>query len=190
MIDTIRKCLAQEATALQTVADSVDESTWIPFVYELSACSGHDIFTGVGKSGIVAHKIASSFNSLSVIAFHLDPLAMLHGDLGALTSDDIVVMLSNSGETDILLEVARNVLHRGNRLFAIIGNVHSSLARIANRSIIVETTEAGPFGLIPSTSCIAMMAVGDALLCALAEIRESTSDQLKHNHPQGFISTV
>lgn len=187
MIPTIKKCISQEAASLQVIADQIDENSYLSFLNELDTCKGHLIFTGVGKSGIVAQKTASSFCSLGIHSIHLDPLAMLHGDLGAIADDDMCVILSNSGETIILLELAQHLTALGIPVLSITGNSHSSLSRLSKHCISFSSNEAGPFGVVPSTSCIAMMAIGDGLLCALSERKKITKDSLQLYHPGGNI---
>ncbi len=187
MIPTIKKCILQEASSLQAVADQIDETSYLSFLHELEACKGHIIFTGVGKSGIVAKKIASSFCSLGIHSIYLDVLAMLHGDLGTVADNDLCVILSNSGETDIVLELVRHLTKLGIPILSITGNADSSLSSMSKHYISFSTNEAGPFGIVPSTSCIAMMAIGDGLLCALSERKKISKEALLLYHPCGDI---
>ena len=108
MIDILKKCLQEEAQALMEVAKSIDDS-YIEFAKEIAGCKGKIFFTGVGKSFIVASKIAGTFSSIGISSIPLNPLPMLHGDLGILDTDDLVIFLSNSGETDILKDVLKCV---------------------------------------------------------------------------------
>ncbi len=185
-IARIQQCLIEEAEALKTIAKQVDES-YLDVLNLISGCSGKCCFTGVGKSFIVASKIASSFCSLGVCSIAIDPLRLLHGDLGSLSKEDIVFALSNSGETEILLQAMKLVKGMNLKIISMTGNAKSSLAYMSDCHILVETTEAGPFGLVPSTSTTAMMAVGDALLSGLVEKEQITIERFKEYHPGGTL---
>lgn len=179
-------CLDAESEALLNAKKSIDESL-IDALKVLSGCKGKRLFTGVGKSFIVAEKIASSFCSMGYASFAIDPLRLMHGDLGALSKDDIVVAVSNSGETEILLQLIKHMKDNGLPIISIVGNKKSTLTKLSDHSIVVETKEAGPFGLIPSTSTTVMMAIGDAMLCGLVEMDNRTIDVFINNHPAGSI---
>jgi len=185
-IEVIKQCLLKEADALKTLAEQADES-YLEVLELISNCNGKCCFTGVGKSFIVASKIASSFCSLGYCSIAIDPLRLLHGDLGALSKDDIVFALSNSGETKILLHALNLIAGMNIKIISITGNANSSLAKMSSCHILVETTEAGPFGLVPSTSTTSMMAIGDALLCGLVEINGITIERFMEFHPGGTI---
>lgn len=182
----IKQCLLEEAEALKTLVNQVDES-YFDVLKLISNCKGKCCFTGVGKSFIVASKIASSFCSLGYCSIAIDPLRLLHGDLGALSKDDIVFALSNSGETEILLQALKLVSGMGLKIISMTGNANSSLAKMSNSHILVETKEAGPFGLVPSTSTTVMMAMGDALLCGFVEMKGLTIDSFREFHPGGNL---
>ena len=189
MLDIIKKCLIEEANALTEISQNLDDS-FIAFAYKISECKGKIFFTGVGKSLIVASKIAGTFSSIGIPSIPLNPLPMLHGDLGALDKNDIVIILSNSGETDILKEVLKCTGKSGIKTLAITGNKASSIAQASEASIEVKTQECGPFGLVPTTSTTAMMAVGDALACVLVEIKGLTVEDFYRNHPEGTLSKL
>ncbi len=187
MIDILRKCLVEAAQALIEISNNLDDS-FIGFAEEIAGCKGKVFFTGVGKSYIVSSKIAGTFASIGISSIPLNPLPILHGDLGVLDSDDIVIFMSNSGETDILKEVIRCVHSLGVRTLSITGNKFSYIAQTTYKTIEVKTRECGPFGLIPSTSTTAMMAVGDALACLLVKIKGLTIEAFYRNHPEGELS--
>ena len=187
MLDIIRKCLLEEAKALTEISQNIDDS-YIAFAQMIADCKGKIFFTGVGKSFIVASKIAGTFSSIGISSIPLNPLPMLHGDLGILDKDDIVIALSNSGETDILKEVLDCIRKSEIKTLAITGNNASSIAQASEVSIEVNTCECGPFGLVPTTSTTAMMAVGDALACALVAIKGLTVEDFYRNHPEGVLS--
>lgn len=185
-LEAIKRCLLEEAETLKALAEQVDEP-YEKALNLISNCSGKCCFTGVGKSFIVASKIASSFCSIGNCSIAIDPLRLLHGDLGALSKDDIVFALSNSGETEILLQALELVAGMELKIISMTGNVNSSIAKMSNCHILVETTEAGPFGLVPSTSTTAMMAMGDALLCGFVEMKGITIDRFRVFHPGGNL---
>lgn len=166
MIDAIKTCLLGESEAITKLANSIDDRI-IPFLDELSSCRGKLLFTGVGKSLMVARKIASSFSSVGYPSLDVDPLRLLHGDLGALSQDDLIVAISNSGETDILVSALKNARRLGVKVLSITGNSGSTVAGLSSSHILVAADEAGAFGLVPSSSTTAVMALGDALLCGL-----------------------
>lgn len=186
VLKRIQECLHEEADALKAASEKVDGS-YLKALNLISSCSGKCCFTGVGKSFIVASKIASSFCSIGYCSIAIDPLRLLHGDLGALSKDDIVFALSNSGETKILLQALSLIDRMDVKIISMTGNSNSSLAKMSNCHILVETTEAGPFGLVPSTSTTAMMAMGDALLCGYVEMNGITIDSFREFHPGGTI---
>ena len=182
----IKRCLLEEAEALKALADQADES-YLEVLNLISNCNGKCCFTGVGKSFIVASKIASSFCSLGYCSIAIDPLRLLHGDLGALSKEDLVFALSNSGETKILLHAMKLIEAMNIKIISITGNANSSLAQMSRCHVEVKTTEAGPFGLVPSTSTTAMMAIGDALLSGVVEMNGITVERFMEFHPGGTL---
>lgn len=181
------ECLRKEAEALNNIADSISSQS-IEFAETISKCKGKIVFTGVGKSFIVASKISGTLSSIGVSSIAINPLSMLHGDLGFLDSEDTVIALSNSGETEILIEVLNCVKTLNVRILSITGNIHSRIAMMSHKSVEIQTEEAGPFGLVPTTSTTAMMAYGDALACLLVEILGLTLADFHRNHPNGELS--
>ncbi len=187
LIQTMKECLYKEAQTIKDTLESIDESS-IDFAMEISQCTGKVVFTGVGKSFIVASKIAGTLSSIGVSSIAVNPLSMLHGDLGFFDSEDLLVALSNSGETEILLEFMKCVRKKGVGLLSITGNKSSNLAKGSKVTIEIKTKEAGPFGLVPTSSTTAMMAYGDALACALVELKGATIEDFFNNHPEGELS--
>ncbi len=189
MITDIKTCLKSEAQALIALSNSIDEGI-IPFLDYLSTCKGKLFFTGVGKSLMVARKIASSFSSVGIASIEVDPLRLLHGDLGLLSSDDLIIAISNSGETDILVAALQNAKRLGVELLAITGNTNSSIAKMAASHILVKTDEAGAFGLVPSSSTTLVMALGDAILCGLIERNHISVNEFFRYHPGGELGRM
>lgn len=186
MINEIISCLNSEAKTLINLADKIDDSI-TPFIDTLSLCKGKRCFLGVGKSQLVAQKIASSFSSLGYASINLDPLMILHGDLGFLSKDDIIIAISNSGETDVLISAIKHAQSLGVEILSISGNCNSTLAKMSSHHVLVKTEEAGPFGIVPSSTTTAVMALGDALLCGLAKRDELTINDFLRFHPGGEI---
>lgn len=151
-------------------------------------CQGKIIVTGVGKSGHVGAKIAATLASTGTPAFYINPLDVYHGDLGVMTDKDVVLALSNSGQTDELLRFIPMVLHMHIPIIAMTGNEHSLLAKYSNAHIKVWVKkEACPLNLAPTSSTTAALAMGDALAIALMEIRDFKPRDFAQFHPGGEL---
>lgn len=187
MISEIKRCLMEEAQAIINLVDNINEDDIIPFLDILSNCKGKRCFTGVGKSLMVARKIASSFSSIGYSSIEVDPLRLLHGDLGFLSKDDLLIAISNSGETDSLVSALQYVKSLGVEIVSITGNEASSIARMSSCHLTVSTHEAGAFGLVPSSSTTAVMALGDALLCGLIKRDRLGVSVFYRYHPEGEL---
>src|SRR5437773_1065651 len=154
----------------------------------LTDCKGKIVLLGVGKSGIIAQKIAATMTSSGTAAIHLHPSDALHGGLGILTSNDVVIMLSNSGETDELLQLLPYVKRRNVPLIAIVGKLKSTLAERADAVIDASVDqEACPLNLAPTASTTVALAIGDALAMTLMRARGLTEDDFASNHPAGQL---
>ena len=154
----------------------------------IMACRGKVILTGVGKSGHIAAKIAATFSSTGTPAFYINPLDVFHGDLGVMTSDDVVIGISNSGQTDELLRFVPFLLESKIPLMGISGNADSLLARNATIHLTVKVEqEACPLNLAPTSSTTATLAMGDALACALIEARQFRERDFARFHPGGSL---
>jgi len=154
----------------------------------LAKCKGKIVLLGVGKSGIIAQKVAATMTSSGTAAIYLHPSDALHGGLGILTPDDVVVMLSNSGETDELLQLMPYVKRRNVPLVVIVGNIKSTLAQRADA--VLDTSvdeEACPLNLAPTTSTTVALAMGDALAMTLMRAKGLTEDDFASNHPAGQL---
>lgn len=154
----------------------------------LSRCRGKIIVTGVGKSGLVAQKIAATFSSTGAPAVFLDPTQALHGGLGLIQALDVVVAIGKSGESDELNALLPHLSRRRAKIVAITANPRSTLARQA--SIVLETPiaeEACPLNLAPTSSTTAALAVGDALAVALMKVRNFKAEHFAFNHPAGRL---
>jgi len=155
---------------------------------ELLACRGRVICTGMGKSGHIATKIAATLASTGTAAFFLHPGEASHGDLGMVKDMDVVLALSNSGETEEILTIVPALKRQGNRIVAMTGRADSRLARLADVHLDASVPEeACPLGLAPTSSTTAALVLGDALAVALLEARGFTAEDFARSHPAGSL---
>ena len=181
------QCLQDEAQALLELIPQLDEN-FDKAVDMISKCHGKVIVTGVGKSGHVGAKIAATLASTGTPAFYINPLDVYHGDLGVMTKDDVVLALSNSGQTDELLRFIPMVLHMQVPIIAMSSNPQSLLAKYSNAHITVKVKkEACPLNLAPTSSTTAALAMGDALAIALMQIRNFKPNDFAQFHPGGEL---
>lgn len=190
-ISKVRKyasqCLTDEAQALLDLIPQLDEH-FDKAVDMIFHCKGKVIVTGVGKSGNIGAKIAATLSSTGTPAFFINPLDVYHGDLGVMTQDDVVLALSNSGQTDELLRFLPMVLHMKVPVVAMSGNPESLLAKYSNAHITVKVAkEACPLNLAPTSSTTAALAMGDALAIALMQIRGFKPRDFAQFHPGGEL---
>ncbi len=181
------QCLKDEAEALIDLIPQLDEN-FDRAVEMMYRCRGKIIVTGVGKSGNIGAKIAATLSSTGTPAFFINPLDAYHGDLGVMTPDDIVLALSNSGQTDELLRFIPMVLHMHVPIIGMSGNPDSLLAKYSNVHIKVWVKkEACPLNLAPTSSTTAVLAVGDALAVALMQVRDFRPKDFAQFHPGGEL---
>jgi len=182
-----RDVLATEARAIAALADRLGE----PFVAAVALmmnCRGRVVVSGIGKSGHIARKLAATLASTGTPAFFVHPAEASHGDLGMITPDDVVVMLSNSGETDELMLLTPHLKRQGAAIIALTGNDASSLAQSADVHLDAAVdAEACPLGLAPTASTTAALALGDALALALLDARGFSVDDFARAHPGGSL---
>ena len=184
---TAIKCLQDEAQILLDQIPSIDDQ-FLKAVDLLYNCKGKVVVTGVGKSGHIGAKIAATFSSTGTPSFYVNPLDLYHGDLGVVTGDDIVIAISNSGQTDELLRIIPNMLERDIPIIGVSGNSQSLLAKYANAHILLRVKrEATPLGLAPTSSTTATLALGDALACCLIVARQFTASDFARFHPGGSL---
>lgn len=181
------QALKEESDALLGLVPQLDEN-FDHAVKMMFECKGKIIVTGVGKSGNVGAKIAATLASTGTPAFFINPLDVYHGDLGVMTSDDVVLALSNSGQTDELLRFIPMVLHMNVPIIAMTGNENSLLAKYSNAHIKVWVKkEACPLNLAPTSSTTAALAMGDALAIALMRVRDFKPKDFAQFHPGGEL---
>lgn len=186
--EKVVKLLQLEAEAINRTAQTLDRESVERAVDLLVCCDSKVIITGVGKSGVIAQKIAQTMTSTGTIAVFVHPSDALHGSLGVISRGDVVIALSNSGETDEILLILPAIKQRKLSLIAIVGNTRSTLAR--NADIVLDASvdkEACPLNLAPTTSTTVALAIGDALAMTLMEAKNLTAEDFAANHPGGRL---
>ncbi|WP_405599050.1 MULTISPECIES: KpsF/GutQ family sugar-phosphate isomerase [unclassified Pseudoalteromonas] len=176
-----------ERQALSDIAQYVDENFHqaCQLIYD---CKGRTIVIGMGKSGHIGNKIAATLASTGSPAFFVHPGEASHGDLGMITKNDVVMLLSNSGETSEVLNIIPVLKRLGAKMIAMTGNEKSTMATLANVHVCIKVEqEACPLGLAPTASTTATLAMGDAIAVALLEARGFTADDFALSHPGGSL---
>jgi arabinose-5-phosphate isomerase len=187
LLDTAKRVLRLETEGLMALSDSLDE-TFTETLCLLSAMQGRAVVTGMGKSGHIAHKIAATMASTGTPAFFVHPGEASHGDLGMITSGDVVIALSFSGETAELADLVAYTKRFDIPLVGITGSGASALAEAASVALVLpDLNEACPMGLAPTTSTTAMLALGDALAVAMLERKGFSPDDFQIFHPGGKL---
>ncbi len=190
-MSALTRCLQEEAGAIATAADRLQSDQVEHALALLERCADRKaklVITGVGKSGIVARKIAATFSSIGLMALYLNPLDALHGDLGVVAPDDVCLLLSNSGETTELLAILPHLIRRGTARIALVGRSESSLA--SGSDVVLEASvdkEVCPLNLAPTASTAVAMAIGDALAAVWMERRGISPADFASNHPAGSL---
>ena len=187
ILNQAKEVLHIEADGIAGVIDRLDES-FVKMVNLIHASKGRVIVTGIGKSGIVARKIVATLNSTGTRSLFLHPVEAMHGDLGMVSSDDIIIALSNSGETDELNMLIPSLKKIGCPLIAFTGQLDSALGRQSD--IVIDAgvdREACPLGLAPTASTTALLAVGDALAVTLIRKRNFKASDFRQCHPGGSL---
>lgn len=180
--------LRLEADAIARTANNLAEGEVRRVVGFLAGCKGKIVIVGVGKSGIIAQKIAATMTSTGSAALHLHPSDALHGGIGIINADDVVMILSNSGETDEIIELLPALKRRRVPIIGLVGKLSSTLARQADAVLDASVDqEACPLNLAPTTSTTVALALGDALAMTLMQVKGLTSDDFAINHPAGQL---
>jgi arabinose-5-phosphate isomerase len=187
IIDVARKVLKTEAEAVNAMVDKIG-SNFEKAVEIIYQSKGRVVVTGMGKSGLVGKKIAATLASTGTPAFSLHPAEATHGDLGMVTSDDVIIAISNSGETEEIIELIPFFKRFNVHLISVTGNPESSLSKASDVTLDVSVKEeACPFGIVPTASTTATMAMGDALAVALLMRRGFKEQDFAFFHPGGKI---
>ena len=185
--DTAVKCLKDEAQALLELIPNID-GDFDKAVDIVLQCKGKLIVTGVGKSGHIGAKIAATLSSTGTPSFFINPLDVFHGDLGVIQPGDVVLAISNSGQTDELLRFLPYLLENHIPVIGMSGNPESLLAQYSSAHLnIAVSREACPLNLAPTSSTTASLAMGDALACALMEARNFQASDFAQYHPGGTL---
>ncbi|MGA9335739.1 MAG: KpsF/GutQ family sugar-phosphate isomerase [Rudaea sp.] len=176
-----------EALAIGALKEQINDA-FLCACQLMFECPGRVVVSGMGKSGHIARKIAATLASTGTPAFFVHPGEASHGDLGMITRKDVVLALSNSGETDELLTILPTIKRQGIPLIVMTGNAHSSLAEMSDVHLDVSVpAEACPLGLAPTASTTAALVMGDALAIALLEARGFTDEDFARSHPAGSL---
>ena len=187
ILDTAREVLTTEAEAILRIREMLN-GEFVCAVEAILTCNGKVILTGMGKSGIIAKKIAATLASTGTPSFFLNPGEAFHGDLGMISKEDIVIALSYSGETDEVLRIVPFLHENGNRLIAVTGNAESALAKNSDIHLDAKVErEECVLHLAPTSSTTAQIALGDALACAVMKMRNFTSQDFARLHPGGSL---
>jgi len=187
LIDAAKKVLTIEALSIQELKDRINED-FIRAVEIIHNSKGRVVITGIGKSGLVGRKIAATLASTGTPSFFMHPAEASHGDLGMVTEDDVVIAISNSGETDEILRLIPYLKYFNVKIIALTGNPQSTLAKQADVVLDVSVKEeACPFGFIPTASTTVTMAMGDAIAVALIMRNGFKKEDFAVFHPGGSL---
>lgn len=186
-LELARKVLTIEAREIEALAKRLDTS-FDAAVQLILQCKGRVVVSGMGKSGHVGNKIAATFASTGTPAFFMHPAEASHGDLGMITADDVVIALSNSGESDEILNILPTIKRLGAKVISITGGANSTLAKESHIHLSAEVSqEACPLGLSPTASTTAALALGDALAVCVLDCRDFSAEDFARSHPGGNI---
>jgi arabinose-5-phosphate isomerase len=186
-LDIARNVLRIEAKEIEALADRLDESfeTAVQLILE---CKGRVVVSGMGKSGHIGGKIAATMASTGTPAFFMHPAEASHGDLGMITNGDVVIALSNSGESEEILNIIPTIKRLGAKIISITGKATSTLAKESHIHLSAEVSqEACPLGLAPTASTTAALALGDALAVCVLDYRDFSAEDFAKSHPGGSL---
>lgn len=187
-LSDVQDLLRIEANAIAQTATRLEGAQVERVVDLIAGCKGKVVILGVGKSGIIGQKIAATMTSTGTAALYLHPSDALHGGLGIVQPDDVVIVLSNSGETDEIVAMLPYLKNREVAIIAIVGNLNSTLAQRADAVLDASVDkEACPLNLAPTTSTTVALAIGDALAMTVMKVKGLTSDDFAVNHPAGRL---
>ncbi len=182
-----KKIIAEESKALLVLSNLLDKS-FIYAVRKISECKGNVIFSGVGKSGYIARKISSTLTSTGTPSIFIHATEASHGDLGFIRKKDLLVLISNSGNTRELIDISKLSFLNGNNVILITSNKKSLISKFASNVILLpKIKEAGENNLAPTNSTTMTLALGDAISLAVAKNKSFTKQQFSKNHPGGNI---
>lgn len=187
-IDLIHKYMKKEINAMQTIESTLDDTQYMTLVSEILNLEGRLIFIGVGKTGHIGVKLAATFASLGTPSFFVHATEAMHGDLGMIKPDDLVIIISNSGETKETLAPLHALNYIGAKTVAFTGKATSSLANSCDLLLLIPITEeADDLDLAPTNSSTAALMVGDAIACTISRIRNFSAADFAKFHPGGAL---
>lgn len=190
IIKTAKQVLLDEAEAIESMISTLDEN-FINAVELIVKTKGRVIVTGMGKPGYIAHKLSATLMSTGTPSFYLHPAEAIHGDLGSITKDDVIIAISNSGETTEIINILSTIKKIGAPVISICGNTSSTLARFATYHLNAHIKqEACPLNLAPTTSTTVQIALGDALAIAVMKTKGFTAKDFAFYHPGGNLGQV
>jgi arabinose-5-phosphate isomerase len=190
VLQVARGVIDAEARAIGALSHAVDCAI-VDAVQAILSCAGRVIASGVGKSGIIARKIAATMTVTGTPAYYLHPSDAVHGDLGLVCPEDLILVVSHSGETHEAVQFVREVKVRGNAVVAITRSRDSTIANLSDVALCTSVRgEVGELGLVPTASATAAMVLGDAVAMACAECRGFDRRALARNHPGGIIGAT
>ena len=182
-----RKVIAAEAECIGALAEGIDER-FAAAAGAVYACGGTVILTGIGKAGLIARKISATLASTGTVSIFLHPVEAVHGDLGRVRGDDVVIALSHSGRTDEIMRLANHLKARGAKLIAVTALASSPVAELADIALCYgDVEEACPLGLAPTASTSCMLALGDALALTVMDMRKFSPEEFAAFHPAGAL---
>ena len=185
--DRAKQIFSDEICELQRLRDSIDGS-FDQVVDVLFGCQGKVVIMGIGKTGIIGHKMAASFASTGTSAIFVNVAEAMHGDLGMINWNDVVILVSNSGETNEILNAIDPIHRIGCTIIALTGNMSSALAQRSDYALSVHVdSEVCPLGLAPTTSTTATLMMGDAIMVCLMEMRQFKAENFALYHPGGAL---
>lgn len=185
-IDVAKHVFDTEIEGLITIRNQLD-SNFIKMVDYIDSCKGHVVFMGVGKSGHICKKIVATMQSLGIKALYIHPTEGLHGDLGCISDDDLVVYVSNSGETEELLNTIISIKYIGATTVCIVGRKECTLMKECECGIVMCGLKEAYLGMVPTTTTTSTLVIGDALAVAIATRRDFTKSKFGIYHPHGTL---
>ena len=187
ILSAVRRAVAVELKGLEKLRRKVPAGS-VDAVRMIAGCKGRIVFTGVGKSGLIARKVSATFSSIGVSSFFFNPSEGVHGDLGALAKGDVIVAFSKSGNTQELLKIIPYIRRIGMGLISVTEDPRSHLSRLSDIALVLPAAqEACPFNLAPTTSTTMQLVLGDALAVALLKEKRFTPDDFALLHPGGAL---
>lgn len=187
-VKLFNEVLEKEAQAILTAQSSISPSEVLEAAFLISDLKGKLLMVAIGKGGYVGQKMSASFASMGIPSFYIHATELFHGDFGRIETDDVIILLSHSGETEEVVKAAEVLKERGNKLIAITKSDKTSLAKLADVSLLYgEFIEADHLNMAPTSSSTVMLAVGDALMVLVSKMISYSAKDFKKNHPGGSL---